>query len=138
MNPSIKPALELDKTSLNFTLELRPSEARFFASKCTGHGISPDNLRRMIKEIDGFLPRMNFGMLNGRQNPNNGHAFHTYTIGKEYSRVLYLNAPKLYAKDFNWDNLTRTLRALASQYDCDEFDVEQDTDVSYLIRFWWD
>ena len=103
MDKSLAPALELDKTSLQFRVGFNPPTARRFADLGTAHGICPRDLRNMIREIDGLLPRMDYGNLNGKPNPNNGRAFHTYAIGKEYSRALYLSAPKLYAKGFNFD-----------------------------------
>lgn len=138
MDKSLAPALELDKTSLQFRVGFNPPTARRFADLGTAHGICPRDLRNMIREIDGLLPRMDYGNLNGKPNPNNGRAFHTYAIGKEYSRALYLSAPKLYAKGFNFDGLTAQLKTLANKYGCEEFNTEENTPYSYLVRFWWD
>jgi len=144
-------ALHLDKISLHHTIEFRPEEACYFARRQyelsetvgtqTGYGLTAHQTRQLLRLIDNVIPRMNFGTLNGQPNPNDGRTCHTYRIGREYSRVIYVTVPHLYFREGNRLGIIRQIKAsiqsLAEHYQADEFDIE-DGKYSTTFRFWWD
>ena len=140
INPVVTPAVALDEVSLQHKIELRPAAARRFAYNAGSHGVESWRLRELIRQIDRLIPPMGFGKLNGLDNPNDGKPHHWYTIGKEYSRVLYLNIVKPYLSraPFDYQDLTRKLDALACQYRADEHWTTENDDLSYVYRLWWD
>jgi hypothetical protein len=75
----------------------------------------------------------------GFDNPNNGHTFHTYQIGKEYSRVLYIEVVKTYiTKPFDYARLARQLAAWAVAAGAGEHDVIENSPTAFEFRVWWD
>lgn len=88
----------------------------------------------LVKEVNSIIPPMQYP----GDNPNNGQPFHTFTIGKEFSRVVYVNVVKAYRKDINYEKLTKELRAVGKAYHADENDLHENTDGIFIWRFWWD
>ena len=140
-------AVTLDHVSIHHQIEFRPIEARQFALKSDPHPQPGYQLRDLIREIDKFIPPMNYGLINGHQNQNHGKPHHWYTVGKEYSRVLYLHIAKHYLDNshpysyrpaFNWEEFKSQLTALAGKYGADEYWVEKETGTGFTARFWWD
>jgi hypothetical protein len=135
--------IKLDNISLTHNVEMRPECARYWADQqfkkscdvgpATGFGLSAWQTGRLIRLIDDTMPRMDFGL----NNPANGRVAHTYKIGREYSRVIYVNLPKLYNTTADWKQTEKEIRILAKHYQADEIDVEQ-TPVSFEARLWWD
>ena len=147
INASVSPAVALDAVSIHHAIDFPPAAARRFVARSESHGVENWKLREMIREIDATIPRMSYPTLNGRPHANNGRPHHWYTVGKEYSRVLYLNVVKGYLDNhppyqfrpaFFFDGLTTTLEAIAKRYHADEFDVVENSDTMYKVRVWWD
>ena len=140
INPTVSPAVELDRVSLRHKIDFTPASARRFAARCEAHGVDNCRLREMVRKIDKFIPPMNFGMCNGTPNPNNGRPHHWYTIGKEYSRVLYVNIAKAYLRDSDklCARIGNFLYQISEDYGADEFGIVEDTPDSFVARFWWD
>ena len=143
MLPQVKQFIntlhDLDRLSIHHQATLRPAEARAFALRANSHPQPAEELRAMLKELDAAMPKMDFGMLNGRPNLNNGRAAHSYKIGKEYSRVVYIECAKLsYRQPLNWLTIGAELCAIGTRYGADEADVTENDQHSFAIRLWWD
>jgi hypothetical protein len=133
---AVRAALALDKHFLHYQIEFRPDEAaEFLRATEQVNDTKPDALASLVQTITENVPPMNFGA----GNPNNGNPHHTFRIGREYSRVIYLNIIKTYLpSDFDYKSLHTRLDALARQALADECDVEQDDMRRFSYRFWWD
>lgn len=132
----VAAALALDAHALFYRVRLDPAEARSFA-RLRGNLAADDGstLAVLIEAIDQAIPVMNFGP----DNPNTGQPSHTYEVGSENSRVLYLDWTRSYAtKDFDWPALESRLREIAEDAGADEFGPEEDGIFGFRYRFWWD
>jgi hypothetical protein len=140
MNKKLISAVHnLDRLSHHHTVTMSPAEARAFALHADSHPQPAEELRAMLKELDAAMPKMDFGMLNGRPNPNNGRMAHRYKIGKEYSRVVYLEtAKRSYRQKIDWATIGKKLCAIGKKYGVDESDIVEDDEHGFTIRFWWD
>lgn len=144
-------ATNLDAMSLHHQIEMTPEQARYFSYQAwkhsndvgtqTGYGLSAWQLYRLIKQVDAIIPRMSFGSCNGQPNPNNGHAFHVYRVGRAYSRILYIDVRHLYIEEdkraSEMKRITASLKAIATHYKADEFNIEK-SQYSTTFRLWWD
>lgn len=137
----VELTLALDKCSLKHSVELTPAEAMSFAE----HGESYNNLNRdafrnMIIKINSIVPRMNFPACNGHPNPNNGQTFHTFEIGNEGSRVVYVNVVKFYLQNKDevyLKSLSSEIEAAGKSALADEIKTIQ-LCGSFQVRLWWD
>lgn len=113
---------------LHYNVTVNPEEAVAFAQKVDS------GLLGMIKEINSLIPKMDYGP----NNPNTGQFHHNFKIGREYSRVVYLEFVKAYLpKDFNYLNLFDKLSKLSKIFRCDEFSIDNQ-EGSVSVRFWFD
>ena len=148
ISPTISAAVALDHVSIQHKIDFSPVEARRFAARCESHGVENWRLRRMIREIDKLIPPMYYpSRYVSPPNPNHGRPHHRYTLGKEYSRVVYLHIvkahlgnqpPYQFRPEFDYNALTSALYDIASRYGADEFDVVENSDTAYTVRVWWD
>ena len=138
--------LALDKLSLQYRVELRPADAAHFANRCDQHGHTAAQLLRLIRQTSNVIPRMLFDRWYGSPaNPNNGRRIHSYHVGKEYSRVIYLEVITTYLTNYGHYNYTaeqiETLRdqlvAVGQAVGCDEVDATISTG-GLSIRYWFD
>lgn len=134
----VTAALALDEESLDYRVKLRPAQALEFVTNCGDYNeATEERLEKLVKKIDGIVPCMKFG----GENPNNGHAFHTYDLGREGSRVMYVQIIKTYRKDLKgeqWDALAALLVGAAKQAQADEASIVADDETEIKFRFWWD
>lgn len=141
INPTIQAALALDNLSIQFKIEFSAADAVVFARHASPHGHTQAALEKLIQKINGFAPVMDFG----GSNPNNGRHFHTFEIGKEYSRVVYVRMVKTYLnhgvnknKTGIVDRFIADVSRLAKAAGAEEIGVEENTDSFLKIRLWWD
>src|SRR3990167_4863663 len=137
----VTAALDLDEHSLNYRVEYSPDEALQFSVQVGGYNESPPALAgKLIQSFDLPIPPMQFGMCNGYPNPNNGKPHHKYLLGREGSRVMYVQVHKNYLPDsFNYDLLARTLKSLAQAAGADEYYQDDSFSAySFVYRIWWD
>ncbi len=132
----IQAVLNLDPHCLNYQVEMQPDDALALTSRIGEYNnATEENLTELVKGINAIIPPMHFG----EGNPNNGRAHHTFKIGREYSRVLYLAIVKTYLpKDFNYKELINSLNRLAASKEADEYDVIENDTISFTFRMWWD
>lgn len=108
----------------------------FFACAEPYNGIPDDGLVGFAREVDRIVPRMHIN----EGNPNNGRRAHTWEIGNEGSRVVYLVIDRTFLPerpDKAPDSLEFTLRRIGREAGADEVDVTTDAIGRRVIRFWW-
>lgn len=114
----------LDQNCLHFRVRFDSKESKKIA-----------DLKNFIEQINGLIPLMNFG----GDNPNNNNPHHTFDIGREYTRVIYINVVKAYMpKDFSYDKLRSQIEKVAIKHYADEKDVIENTPSFFQMRIWWD
>lgn len=135
-SPLVRCCLEMDSRSLRWNCELNPTEAFNFLAASKEYN-EMKNLTGMVEKINKIIPKMQYG----GENPNNGKTFHTFTVGNECSRVIYINIIKYYLKsrftDSDITNLITKIQGLGRNAGADEISVDE-TDTKATIRLWWD
>jgi hypothetical protein len=134
----MKAALQMDGDCLHWQAKFTPEQAvEFVQNAQTYNNFTQDGLTKLIKNINELVPKMNFG----EGNPNNGKSHHSFSIGNEHSRVIYLSLSKLYLKnlpDFNWARFKSDLQTLGEIANADENNCAEDGEFSFVWRFWFD
>jgi hypothetical protein len=136
----VAAALVLDEHALRYQVELTPDEAIDFAANLRDYNeATASRLTALVQRINDLIPPMDFGLLNGEPNPNNGRPHHTFRMGREYSRVLYVCIVKSYLpRDYDWAELVSTLDFYARHAAADEHGLSQTSPTSITFRVWWD
>ena len=134
--PLVEAALALDPHALQYHVEMSPEEALAFESRLEGYNEFSANLvAELVKHVNAIIPRMDFGGDNG----NNGHTHHAWRVGREHSRVLYLQFRKSHMpKDFDYKKLTKKLEIMGKMARADESDCTVNDESEYKYRWWWD
>lgn len=130
---------EVDERFLHYRVLFGPEDALTFVRQRPEYNLAtPERLEELITDIGRMVPPMQYGIINGQPNPNNGRTHHEFYIGREYSRVLYLEIVKTYMpKYWNWETFDHDLKQLANLAMTNEFEANHNEyNVSY--RFWWD
>lgn len=134
--------LALDKKSINYQVSFDPARALEFVGHADAYnGFTKDDLYKFINRINDLIPPMNFPLVNGFPNPNNGRTHHTFSIGNEGSRVIYLEIVKAYMKQFSsaeWISLWSAIQTAAKRANADEINLIENNDNTFKARFWWD
>jgi hypothetical protein len=139
----MRAALLLDRLSSNYEIEMRPDEAVEFLRRCEPENVSNDEWVSLVQEINHLIPPMQYGP----DNPNTGQPHHTFRIGRDYSRVIYLRIvkrylstepPFQYRETLDWDTLDSKLVHLAVVHSADEAWNIKNDEHEYQFRFWWD
>src|SRR5512141_1675175 len=55
-----------------------------------------------IDQINALIPTIDFGMINGEPNPNNGHMSHYILFGRSYTRIIKVTIIKTYPPFSKW------------------------------------
>lgn len=139
-NPLIVTCLGMDKWSLRWQCELNPFDTIDFLNSCQEYN-GMNNLSGMVEKINLLIPRMEFG----KGNPNNNKSFHTFRVGNENSRVIYLDFSKAYLTKYRenkWNendilSLIFEIQLLARKAGADEISIDNN-EYSVTIRMWWD
>ena len=134
-NNKIHAALLLDPHSLRYQVEMTPSEALDFTGQLENYNdFYPESVAELLEKINDLIPAMQFAP----NNPNNGRPHHTYRVGRESSRVLYLDIVKAYMPASDYAAIAHTLTAWGHKAKADEAWVEEDSESMFTFRFWWD
>lgn len=134
----IMSALKLDDFAQYYRVKMNPEEALvFFQHSKPRCQCYPAVLRRFIAAINDAVPLMEYGP----ENPNTGKQHHSFWVGREGYRVVYLDIAKLSIlfgkeKDFDFDAFGKRLILIAEQHHAYEADVTQN-DIGFECRFWW-
>ena len=126
---------------LHWRADVLPDEAedyfRHFHTNTT-RDIYVYSVEEAVRQINAMIPPMDFGLLNGEPNPNNGHPHHWYSVGRENSEVLYLHIVKSYLpRSYDYATLAVKLGELGRAMGADENDATE-TETRFEFRFWWD
>jgi hypothetical protein len=114
----------------HWQVELTPKKALEYAVK-----INDDNLFGFLDKINQIMPCPQYE----EGNPNNGKMVHTFFIGQEYSRVVYISLVPTYIpkRQANYAELPQKIREIAQNYHADEIDEVHDR-LIFKMRIWWD
>ena len=86
-------AAALDLVALQWRVTVRPDEAADLVGALRDYnGATRRVLARLIIGVDAVIPGSDYGPAN----PNTGRMHHEYSIGREFSRVLYVEVNKTY------------------------------------------
>ena len=133
---------EKQSGSIHHAAQLQPDQALEFARTCGGiNEATNENLEHFVAGVNKIVPPIDFGNINGEPNPNNGRSFHTFTVGQEYSRVVYVTVIKGYIKgwtDGDYRILARRLKQQAQLSGADEAEVTENDKDCLTFRAWWD
>ena len=142
MDKLVEAALELDRVSIGHVVEMQPAQAREFLSQAEAYNaFTQEDLVGLVDAVDALVPPMRF---DDPSNPNTGRQAHTYLLGNEASRVVYVQVPKFYlderfqGKPFDYLLLAGSLEAVGLRAGADEICMVQDDDTTFKFRFWWD
>lgn len=132
----VDAALALDPLSLHYKVQFDPDEAVEFASReVMRYGPTLE----LVEGINELIPLKSYPKVNGRPNPNDGQPHHKIWVGREYSRVVYLEIIKAYMPDgFEYSRLGPKLKALGRRMSCDEAECLKSNADRFAYRFWWD
>ena len=139
MSDKVTTTLLLDNLSLNYLVKLLPHEAIDFALRSDNKYVGNIALAEMLAAINDAIPPMNYGRTNGKPNPNNGKPHHSFDIGREYSRVVYVAIVKTYIKsytDHDWKRVIDEILEAANNAGGNELSVNQDQWL-ITIRICW-
>ena len=141
MDELVEAALAIDRVSDDYLVKMTPAQAGEFLSRADAYNIfTSEDLVELLEAVDGEIPPMRFGP----DNPNTGKPHHTYMVGNEGSRVVYLAVNKFYleerfqGKPFEYPHLGTELELLGLRAHANEAWVDQDDDKTFKFRFWWD
>jgi hypothetical protein len=132
----LETALALDATGAQYQIEFRADEAvQFVSALPSEEQAAAWGLLGFIKYCNKTIPAMDYGV----GNPNTGHSHHRFLIGREYSRVVYLQFAKAYfPKGYDFNKLASRLSARAKRAEADEVNIHENTDMGFKMRVWWD
>lgn len=135
-SPLIRAALALDEEALNWSVTVRPDEAAELAAALREYNeATPERLGAIIASVDGLIPRKDLG----DGNPNTGGMHHEYRIGREFSRVLYVQIVRTYLPEgFEVAALAVRIKEIAKGHRADEAWVTRDTPHDFEFRIWFD
>lgn len=130
----IDAALMLDEASIYFLVRMSPDEATVFL-KGTIEYNSMKDLAEMVKEVNGIVPPIS----SNPGNPNNGRLHHSYDIGNEGSRAIYLRISKhLMPEGYGYGDLSARLYDIGIEHGANESFTQKENDNVFVYRWWWD
>ena len=124
--------LEVDRTFLDFTIQVKPEEARQFAQLSEGSKID-QSLMTLFNFIDQKVPLSD----RGKAHPASGRVHHAYRIGREVGkRAVSLELTKAnFPKDHDFTNLLIAITRYAKSNKALVRTVDRDHDLS--VMFLW-
>lgn len=127
----------IDESTLHYQIRYSAEDALQVVSSCGGRfgtWVQRSDLVGFVESVNDLIPPMQLW----EGNPNNGKPHHTFSIGREYSRVVYVRIVKTYIRSsFDLDTLVNGLQKLGEEAGADEIHVSRQRGV-VSIRFWWD
>lgn len=136
--------------TLGCRLELEWDEALQFLKRIDRYNnFEWEKVNKALDLIDKIIPTMEYGMLNGEPNKNNGKRNFTIEVGRERSPVIYIERyewnhgfgkqPPLTEQQCKNVCALMEKRALADE---STYEVEEETRLCHYrkitFRFWWD
>lgn len=133
----LQAAEQMDNISNSYRVQLTAEQAVAFLEtadpQCECWNINIADFARAINEA---VPRMQFA----QANPNNGQSHHHFLVGREYTRVIYLDIAKAYLRNIveDYAAFIQQLEQIGRDLHAYEIDVRRNDDGAILIRYWWD
>ena len=119
----VKTMVEMDELSLFYLVNLSPEDAIGFAAKRT---VRYGNLSSLLARINQAIPQT-----------GDGKMWHTFWIGREYSRVVYVEMIETRAPlSINPAKYIQYISDIAREYEVDEISVEHES-LTWKIRLCW-
>jgi hypothetical protein len=135
-DPVVSALIALQATEVSsryFQVGLTTFQAQEYARRVKDTG-----MLNLIREVDRIIPPQEHGMINGSPNPNNGIPHHTYSIGREYTLVVYVKVITTYLDNrMAFTTFNNKMQQVGKTYHAAETHITQDAG-SWLVRFWWD
>ena len=126
----VDKAVDLDMVSLQYRVQMTPTEAAAFCER------RDPWIGDLLAEIDKVIPLAQY---EDTSNPNHNTTHHHYYIGREYSRVIYVEVFRNYLTSCKESRaIAAKIEELAKKYEADEINDEGEHGGSLLIRIWWD
>lgn len=129
--------LTLDKMCHDYRVELSPLEAEEWATRAEYYNaMNRWTMLRLVQAVNERIPCRNYG----KDNPNNGLPLHSFLVGNEGSRVIYVRVHLLPLAYLHADvsMLKTDLVTLGLQAKADESAVVEENGVWFTVRYWWD
>lgn len=125
-NPLVNAAVQMDHVALQYQVKMCPWEAHHFAHE------RDKSLLDMLLQIDRRLPPYDILNLGAPQ--------HAYSIGREYSRVVYVQWRRGEVKNlrFDFDKFCGVVKEAAQAFAADEIDFTKERETFWQVRIWWD
>jgi hypothetical protein len=124
--------------SIHHQMQLESTDIVEFARHCEPiNAATNENLERFVIKVNKMVPPIWFDA----GNPNNGRPFHTFTVGQEHSRVIYVQVIKAYIKNWNdkdYERLGQMMKLAATSSEADEAYVTENDNGCFTFRAWWD
>lgn len=135
-SPLVRAALALDEEALNWSVTVRPDEAAELAGELRDYNeATRERIAAIVESIDAIIPRKDYG----EGSPNAVGMHHEYRIGREYSRVLYVQVVRTYLPEvFDLAALAARIKEVAKGNAADEAWVTKDTPHDFEFRIWFD
>lgn len=134
--PLLDTAFTLDGASTHYRIEFSPTQALKFIQRADPQSEcwSREPLA-FLQAINQTIPAMQFGA----GNPNNGKPHHRFFIGREFTRVIYLDMAMAYLENTVEDlpALIEKISQLGFEYHAQESAVYEQSAAGILFRFWW-
>lgn len=127
MMTSTDAAVATDKKFLQYNIQFTETEAKFFIKAAGPYNeATPNRLLTLIEDIKKILPEPEFG-------PS-----FLYRIGREYSRVLYVEAPDSWMPEGAiTPEIISRLEEAGKKAKADEACLVSEK-FWFKFRFWWD
>lgn len=126
----------LDVVALDYAVRVSPYVAEVFAQQAEGaNRATPERVLGLVRAANGLVPGMH-----APGTPNDGRVHHSWRVGREKSRVLYLDVVGAYLNLAvgGLDALTGTLERVGQDAGCDEVKTTMDGLGGFTVRYWWD
>jgi len=125
VDPLVRAAVRLDNEALNWLVTVSPVKAAELARALRDYNeATRARLTAIIESIDAMIPR---------------DMHHEYSIGRNYSRVLFVQVVKTYLPDgFDLAALAARMKEIANGNAADEAWATKDTPHDFEFRIWWD
>lgn len=137
----VDATLAILAASLNCRVELPLDDARRVLGKFPVYDDIPSRIYLIVDEIKRAIGPVDFG----GNNPNNGsYSNISFSIGNEYSLVIYVKSRLFYRKNDKPAAQVAALKAIGNKFKADEVTVEVESNPIVaghdvvIARFWWD
>ena len=133
----LQAAEQIDNISNSYRVQLTAEQTVAFLETADPHcECWNTNIADFARAVNEAVPRMQFG----EGNSNNAQSHHHFLVGREYTRVIYLDIAKAYLRKIveDYAAFIQQLEQIGRDHHAYEIDVQRNDDGAILIRYWWD